>query len=101
MQKPFGRRCGKDYRKLDYQRVKTFSSTSARLREGSSYSPKLAAELVAAKVDVLVALYTPCATAAQEATRDIPIVAIAANPVETGLIVKLGPSGQKYLRAYR
>jgi putative ABC transport system substrate-binding protein len=56
--------------------------------------PKLAAELVAAKVDVLVALYTPCARAAQEATRDIPIVAIAANPVETGLIVSLAHPGR-------
>ena len=48
--------------------------------------PKLAAELVALKVDVLVALYTPCARAAQQATDEIPIVAIAANPVETGLV---------------
>jgi ABC-type uncharacterized transport system substrate-binding protein len=48
--------------------------------------PKLAAELIALKVDVLVALYTPCARAAQQATREIPIVAIAANPVETGLV---------------
>jgi putative ABC transport system substrate-binding protein len=48
--------------------------------------PQLAAELVAAKVDVLVALYTPSARAAQQATREIPIVAIVANPVETGFI---------------
>ena len=32
--------------------------------------PKLAAELVALKVDVIVALYTPCALAAQRATQD-------------------------------
>ena len=31
--------------------------------------PKLAAELVALRVDVIVALYTPCALAAQRATR--------------------------------
>jgi putative ABC transport system substrate-binding protein len=55
--------------------------------------PKLAAELVAAKVDVLVALYTPCARAAQQATRDIPIVAIVANPVETGFIASLARPG--------
>ena len=55
--------------------------------------PKLAAELVAAKVDVLVALYTPCARAAQQATRDIPIVAIVANPVETGIIASLARPG--------
>jgi putative ABC transport system substrate-binding protein len=55
--------------------------------------PKLASELVAAKVDVLVALYTPCARAAQQATRDIPIVAIVANPVETGIIASLARPG--------
>src|SRR4051812_24003139 len=56
--------------------------------------PQLASELVAAKVDVLVALYTPSARAAQNATRDIPIVAIVANPVETGIIASLArPEG--------
>jgi putative ABC transport system substrate-binding protein len=55
--------------------------------------PGLAAELVAAKVDGIVALYTPCARAAQRATRDIPIVAIVANPVETGLIASLSRPG--------
>jgi putative ABC transport system substrate-binding protein len=55
--------------------------------------PELAAELVAAKVDVLVALYTPCARAAQRATRDIPIVAIVANPIETGFIASLARPG--------
>ena len=55
--------------------------------------PGLAAELVAAKADVIVALYTPCARAAQRATRDIPIIAIVANPVETGLIASLSRPG--------
>jgi putative tryptophan/tyrosine transport system substrate-binding protein len=55
--------------------------------------PKLAAELVASKADVIVALYTPCARAAQQATRDIPIVAIIANPVETGFITNLARPG--------
>ena len=35
--------------------------------------PRLATELVALKVDVIVAIYTPCALAAQWATREIPI----------------------------
>jgi putative tryptophan/tyrosine transport system substrate-binding protein len=55
--------------------------------------PELAAELVATKVDVLVALYTPCARAAQQATSDIPIVAIVANPIETGFIASLARPG--------
>src|SRR5262249_47024805 len=39
--------------------------------------PELAAELVRFKVDVIVALYMPCALAAKQATQDIPIVIIA------------------------
>ena len=55
--------------------------------------PKLAAELVALKVDAIVALYTPCALAAQQATRDIPIVAVSADPVVTGLVTSLARPG--------
>src|SRR5262245_21828858 len=36
--------------------------------------PELAAELVQLKVDVIVALYVPCALAAKKATQEIPIV---------------------------
>ena len=43
--------------------------------------PELAAELVRLKVDVIVAHYVPCALAAKQATRDIPIVIIAGDPV--------------------
>jgi putative tryptophan/tyrosine transport system substrate-binding protein len=43
--------------------------------------PELAAELVRLKVDVIVALYVPCALAAKQATREIPIVIVAADPV--------------------
>src|SRR5262249_14148916 len=39
--------------------------------------PELAAELVRLKVDVIVALYVPCALAAKQATREIPISIIA------------------------
>ena len=55
--------------------------------------PALAAELVRLKVDVIVALYVPCALAAKQATRDIPIVAIAADPVETGIVSSLAHPG--------
>jgi putative tryptophan/tyrosine transport system substrate-binding protein len=48
--------------------------------------PALASELVRLKVDVIVALYVPCAIAAKQATRDIPIVIIAAEPIETGIV---------------
>src|SRR5215510_478923 len=42
--------------------------------------PELASERVRLKVDVIVALYVPCALAARQATREIPIVIIAADP---------------------
>ena len=55
--------------------------------------PKLAAELVAQKVDLIVALYTPCALAAKQATREIPIVAVSGDPVGTGLVPSLARPG--------
>ena len=55
--------------------------------------PGLAAELVALKVDVLVALLTPCALAAQRATRDIPIVVVSGDPLGTGLVASLARPG--------
>jgi putative ABC transport system substrate-binding protein len=55
--------------------------------------PGLTAELVRLKVDVIVALYVPCALAAKQATRDIPIVIIAADPVETGIVPSLAHPG--------
>ena len=55
--------------------------------------PKLAAELVALKVNVIVALYTPCSLAAKQATREIPIVTVSGDPVELGLVASLGRPG--------
>ena len=55
--------------------------------------PLLAAELVRLKVDVIVALYVPSALAAKQATSDIPIVIIAADPVETGIVPSLARPG--------
>ena len=55
--------------------------------------PALAAELVRLKVDVIVALYGPSAVAAKQATQDIPIVIIAADPVEIGLVPSLARPG--------
>ena len=55
--------------------------------------PELASELVALKVDVIVALYVPCALAAKQATRDIPIVILAGDPVETGIVPSLARPG--------
>jgi putative tryptophan/tyrosine transport system substrate-binding protein len=56
--------------------------------------PELAAELVRLHVDVIVTWFTPAAKAAKQATREIPIVmALAGNPVETGLVESLARPG--------
>src|SRR5262249_24282840 len=56
--------------------------------------PELAADLVRLKVDVIVALYVPPSLAAKAATRDIPIVVIVGDPVETSIVQSLArPEG--------
>jgi putative tryptophan/tyrosine transport system substrate-binding protein len=55
--------------------------------------PGIAAELVERNVDIIVAVFTPCALAAQRATRQIPLVIVAADPVESGLITSLAHPG--------
>jgi putative ABC transport system substrate-binding protein len=56
--------------------------------------PALAAELVALKVDVILAGATPAALAAKQATRTLPIVfAAAGDPVGSGLVTSLARPG--------
>jgi ABC-type uncharacterized transport system substrate-binding protein len=57
--------------------------------------PELAAELVALKVELILASGTPASFAAKQATGTIPIVmgGVAANPVETGLVASLARPG--------
>jgi putative tryptophan/tyrosine transport system substrate-binding protein len=55
--------------------------------------PELAAELVALNVDVIVAIFTPCALAAQQATRQIPVVVVTVDAVGTGLVASLAHPG--------
>ncbi len=57
--------------------------------------PALAAELVALKVQLILASGTPASFAAKQATSTIPIVmgGIAADPVETGLVASLARPG--------
>jgi putative ABC transport system substrate-binding protein len=56
--------------------------------------PALAAELVALKVDVIVAPPTVAALAAKQATRTLPIVMTgSADPVQSGLVTSLARPG--------
>jgi len=57
--------------------------------------PALAAELVALKVQLILASGTPASFAAKQATSTVPIVmgGIAADPVETGLVTSLARPG--------
>ena len=56
--------------------------------------PSLAAELVALKVDVIIAPVTPAARAAKQATATIPIVfAASSNPIGNGLVTALARPG--------
>jgi putative ABC transport system substrate-binding protein len=57
--------------------------------------PALAAELVALKVDIIVAVNPTAALAAKQATRTLPIVfaAEAADPVVSGLVASLARPG--------
>jgi putative ABC transport system substrate-binding protein len=57
--------------------------------------PELASELVALKVELIVASGTPASFAAKQATSTIPIVmgGLAANPIETGLVASLARPG--------
>jgi putative ABC transport system substrate-binding protein len=56
--------------------------------------PALAAELVALKVDVIVAGGTPQALAAKQATRTIPILfPVATDPITDGLVTSLARPG--------
>jgi len=79
-------------RKLGYFEGQNITFDFRSAEENIDLLPKLAAKLVALRLDVIVALYTPCALAAQQATREIPIVVVS-DPVGTGLVTSLNHPG--------
>jgi putative ABC transport system substrate-binding protein len=66
-----------------------------RLSEGNAERfPKLAAELVRLRVNLIIVLTTPAALAARNATQTIPIVfPTAIDPVGAGLVASLARPG--------
>jgi putative tryptophan/tyrosine transport system substrate-binding protein len=67
----------------------------ARSAEGNATRlPEFAADLVRLKVDVIAAVFTPCALAAKQASTSIPIVMVSVgDPVATGLVANLARPG--------
>jgi putative tryptophan/tyrosine transport system substrate-binding protein len=67
----------------------------ARSPEGNvTRLSEFAADLVRLKVDVIAAVFTPCALAAKQASPSIPIVMVSVgDPVATGLVASLARPG--------
>ncbi len=80
--------------RLGYVEGKSFVVDVRNAEGRSDRLPLLAAELLRAKVEVIVAVNTPAARAAQKATRTVPIVIMrVADPVKAGLIRSLAHPG--------
>lgn len=89
----FSKELRAELQKLGYVEGRNISFDIRSAEEKLDQLPRLAAELIAKKVDLIVALYTPCALAAKQATKDIPIVVISGDPVGTGLVPSLSHPG--------
>jgi len=81
---------------LGYVEGRGFTIESRWAEEHYERLPRLAAEVVPAKVDVILAVAVPAIRAAKEATKTIPIViAAVVDPVATGLVSSLARPGAK------
>jgi putative ABC transport system substrate-binding protein len=79
---------------LGYVEGKTIKFETRSARGQDTRLSELAEELVRTRVDVIVAVQTPAARAAKNATRVIPVVIMAGDPIATGLISNLArPDG--------
>jgi putative tryptophan/tyrosine transport system substrate-binding protein len=81
----FRKELGEELRKAGYVEGQNLVFEMRSAEGKIDQLPKLAAELVNLKVDVIIAVYTPCALAAKQATRKIPIVMLAGDPLGIGL----------------
>jgi putative ABC transport system substrate-binding protein len=83
-----------ELRKLGYVEG---SSVSLEIRNAAGHNerlPSLVKELLRLEVDVIVAVNTPAAQAAKNATRTVPVVIMrVADPVKSGLVASLAHPG--------
>ena len=85
---------GEAFRELGYIVDKNLTFESRYAEDRLDRLPKLAAELVSLKVDVIITWGTLAPLAAKQATSTIPIVMIAAgDPVGSGLVASLAHPG--------
>ena len=89
----FKRELHEGLRELGYVEDQNITFEFRSAEGNAARLPALAAELVRLKVDVIVALYVPSALAAKQATQDIPIVSIGADPVQGGIVASLARPG--------
>jgi putative tryptophan/tyrosine transport system substrate-binding protein len=80
-------------KELGYSEGKDFVLEIRRADEKRDQHPKPAAELAGLPVDVIVSDSTALTTAAKNATKTIPIVMQAGNPVGVGLVASLARPG--------
>ena len=64
-----------------------------RMSAAPTENPRLLAELLGRKIDVLITWSTPALVAATKLTRTVPIVGISGDPVQTGLVTSLARPG--------
>jgi putative ABC transport system substrate-binding protein len=90
----FGRELREGLRELGVVEGQHYTVEGRSADGNANLLPGLAAELVRLKVDIITALFTPCALAAKQATLVIPIVfAAAGDPLGTGLVASLARPG--------
>jgi putative ABC transport system substrate-binding protein len=87
------RRSGKGAESWGYVEGQTIALVVRWADGRSERLPEIVAELLRLKVDVLAVGYSQAALAAKNATRTIPIVMIAADPVGLGLVASLARPG--------
>jgi ABC-type uncharacterized transport system substrate-binding protein len=93
-ERSFGHELREGLRQLGHVEGDTFHIEARSADETAARLPELAAELVRLPVDVLVAIFTPCALAAKQATATIPIVIVSVgDPVSSGLVSSLARPG--------